>query len=594
MTRSAGTGAENAPALDRPWRRPGALRYGLRRVGGILRPPVAILPPPDSVVVRRDVPVTTADGTVLRVNVHLPIGDGPFPVLMSTHPYGKDAVPRRRRRGGYRIPAQYHMMRQTVPVRMSALTGWEAPDPAWWTARGFAVVNADLRGAGTSDGVGSLLSDQEGEDIRDLVEWAGAQNWSTGAVGLIGVSYLGLSQWKAAALQPPSLRAIVPWEGFTDAYRDLFRPGGIAEVGFVRIWSTTIRRARLRYSLAAASKNRPLRDQWWRGLAPDLGRITVPALICGSFSDNNMHSRGSFRAFERISSTDKHVYTHRTGKWATFYSDEALAVQLAFLDRHLRPAVDGGAVPADGGSDAGWAADRAPGSAPVRLEVRERRNVVSDVRSEAGWPLPSTRWTALYLTDDGLSAKPPAGSGSIAFRTRSRGVRFGWTLPADTELIGPMALRLFVSVHGADDLHLFAGVEKWDGTGYVPFEGSYGFGRDRVNTGWLVASLRRLDEDETRTFDPVPALNRREPLAAGDIVQADIALGPSSTLFRRGDRLRVVVAGRWLWPRNPLTGQFPAAYRPGPAAIGRLHWGPDRQARLLVPVVPRTPPARTG
>lgn len=91
--------------------------------------------------------------------------------------------------------------------------------------------------AGTSDGVGSLLSDQEGEDIRDLVEWAGAQPWSTGAVGLIGVSYLALSQWKAAALQPPSLRAIVPWEGFTNAYRDLVRPGGIAEIGFVRIWS---------------------------------------------------------------------------------------------------------------------------------------------------------------------------------------------------------------------------------------------------------------------------------------------------------------------------------------------------------------------
>src|SRR5260221_785608 len=58
-----------------------------------------------------------------------------------------------------------------------------------------------------------------------------------GAVGLLGVSYLAISQWKAAALQPPGLKAICPWEGFTDAYRDLARPGGIREDGFTRLWS---------------------------------------------------------------------------------------------------------------------------------------------------------------------------------------------------------------------------------------------------------------------------------------------------------------------------------------------------------------------
>jgi uncharacterized protein len=57
-----------------------------------------------------------------------------------------------------------------------------------------------------------------------------------------------------------------------------------------------------------------------------------------------------------------------------------------------------------------------------------------------------------------------------------------------------MALRLFVEAHDADDIDLFVGVEKWHGQRYVPFEGSYGFGRDRITTGWLKASLRRLDE----------------------------------------------------------------------------------------------------
>jgi uncharacterized protein len=68
-------------------------------------------------------------------------------------------------------------------------------------------------------------------------------------------------------------------------------------------------------------------------------------------------------------------------------------------------------------------------------------------------------------------------------------------------------------------------------------------------------------------------------------VTADIALGPSATFFRAGDTLRLVVAGRWLWPLNPLTGQFPAVYQPSPHGECTVHWGPDRQARLLIPVI---------
>jgi len=52
----------------------------------------------------------------------------------------------------------------------------------WWTAQGFAVLNYDLCGAGHSDGVSSLMSDQEGEDVYDLIEWAALQPWSTGVV----------------------------------------------------------------------------------------------------------------------------------------------------------------------------------------------------------------------------------------------------------------------------------------------------------------------------------------------------------------------------------------------------------------------------
>ena len=552
--------------LDRPWHRPGAVRYALRRLPGLLRPSVGVYEPPaGSLSVLRDLSVAVRDGTTLRVNVVLPAGGGRFPVLMSAHPYGKDNLPRRRGRG-WRVSFLYRILRQTATVRFSSLTGWEAPDPAWWAAQGYAVASCDLRGAGTSEGSASLLSDQEGEDVYDLIEWAAAQSWSTGAVGMMGVSYLAMSQWKAAAMQPPSLKAICPWEGFTDAYRDLMRPGGIRENGFVRLWSLSLRRVRQRYKLVGQQRRHPLRDDWWRALAPDLEKITVPALICGSFSDNNLHSRGSIRGWEHVASSDRFLYTHRGGKWATFYSPEARAAQLRFFDRYLRR-------------------HDVPAPPPVRLEVRESRDVITSVREEDSWPLDRTEWRPLYLTAAGLATAPPSAAGQISFGTRWRGVCFDWVIPANTELTGPMALRLWVEAQGADDIDLFAGVEKWRGHTYVPFEGSYGFGRDRITTGWLKTSLRALDEQNSRPFDPVPTFSHPQPLAPGQVVPVDIALGPSATLFKAGEALRLIVAGRWLWPRNPLTGQFPAAYQKGPKGKCTLHWGPRHQACLLVPII---------
>src|SRR5215213_3523336 len=218
------TSAGDRAAPDAPWHRPGRARYALRRLRGIAKVPVTVSEPAEgTVVVLRDQPVVTRDGTILRVNVHLPPGSGSFPTVLCAHPYGKDRVPVRTRRGGYRVPFQYRALRQTDRLSYSNLTTWEAPDPAWWTARGYAVVNCDLRGAGTSDGVGALMSMQEGEDVADLVEWAAEQQWSSGSVGLLGVSYLAIAQWHGAAQRPPSLKAIVPWEGFVDPYRALLR-----------------------------------------------------------------------------------------------------------------------------------------------------------------------------------------------------------------------------------------------------------------------------------------------------------------------------------------------------------------------------------
>src|SRR5699024_3102388 len=137
-----------------------------------------------------------------------------------------------------------------------------------------------------------------------------------------------------------------------------------------------------------------------------------------------------------------------------------------------------------------------------------------------------------------------------------------------------------------DDVDLVVGVEKWHGKRYIGFEGSYGFGRDRVTTGWQKASLRDLDQSASAPGRPVHTYRTRRPLTSGEIVPVDVALGPSATLFGPGDSLRLVVAGRWLWPANPLTGSFPARYGRMPSGRCTVHWGPDRPARLLVPRIP--------
>ena len=131
-----------APTLDRPWRRSGALWYALQRIRGIAKPPVAVTAPPSDILIESDVNVPTRDGTVLRINVFRKSDHVTRPVVLSIHPYGKDNLPTRRgRKSTY--SQQYRAIRQPEQVAFSTMTGWEAPDPAWWTAQGFTVVNAD-------------------------------------------------------------------------------------------------------------------------------------------------------------------------------------------------------------------------------------------------------------------------------------------------------------------------------------------------------------------------------------------------------------------------------------------------------------------
>ena len=84
------------------------------------------------------------------------------------------------------------------------------------------------------------MSDQEAEDCYDLIEWAGTQSWSNGKVGMQGVSYLAWTQWRVAALNPPHLAAINPWEGVSDFYREFAYHGGIPETHFRSLFQSNV------------------------------------------------------------------------------------------------------------------------------------------------------------------------------------------------------------------------------------------------------------------------------------------------------------------------------------------------------------------
>jgi predicted acyl esterase len=524
----------------------------------------------EGVLLDQDTSVPMRDGTRLAASVFRPPGVEKAPVLLSVTPYGKDVMPDRigmtlMRLAGVRFGK----------LRCSRLTGFEAPDPMFWTACGYVVVQADVRGMHRSEGHAGVLTQQDAEDYFDLIEWVARQPWSSGSVGLLGVSYLAMSQWRVAALRPPSLRAIVPWEGVTDLLREFGYQDGVPETGFVRVWWLfRMRRGRnRRFAMAEDFQQdrdrHPLDDAYWASKRPALEAIDVPALVCASWSDQGLHTRGSLEGFRRIGSARKWLYTHGRRKWETFYSEEARDVQRRFLDCHVKGEVND------------WEA-----TPRVRLEVRRTRDEFT-VRDEADWPLPSVRYVPMFLDarTNRLVETAPAEPGQLDYRAlgsrRRDRARFIHRFDVDTELTGSMMLRLWVSASEGDDLDLFALLRKFDSAGReVFFYGYNGFAKDGVAKGWLRASHRMLDPSLSEPGRPWHTHTRHEPVAAGEIVAVEVEILASSTLFEAGSSLSLDVLGQ-------DAARYPAFRHKRSVNHGRhtIYTGGPHASHLLLPIV---------
>ena len=176
------------------------------------------LPPIPGIIFEQDVPVQMHDGMHLMLNVFRPEHAERSPVVLSMAPYGKDQLPER---------YEYFSQRGTDVgnISTSEYAAFEAPDPAFWVPKGYVVIHGNVRGMWNSEGTGQWRSPQDAQDYYEIIEWAAEQPWSDGNVGLCGVSYLAMSQWAVAALNPPHLKAIIPWEGASDMYREFMFQG---------------------------------------------------------------------------------------------------------------------------------------------------------------------------------------------------------------------------------------------------------------------------------------------------------------------------------------------------------------------------------
>jgi len=175
-------------------------------------------------VYEEDVPITMRDGATLRADLFRPRSDAPHPVLLSYGGYGKNLP----LQDAY--PEAWEMLLAQCPEVLKGsscrLMSWELPDPERWVPLGYALVRVDARGTGRSPGTMDNMSAPEADDICDAIEWAAEQSWSTGKIGLTGLSYMAIVQWTAASRRPQHLAAFCPWEGASDWYREVSTPRG--------------------------------------------------------------------------------------------------------------------------------------------------------------------------------------------------------------------------------------------------------------------------------------------------------------------------------------------------------------------------------
>jgi hypothetical protein len=569
----------------------------------------------DGMRIEWDVPITMDDGLVLRADVFRPVAEGKYPALVSYGPYGKGLSFQQGYKTAWDIMAKQNP--DAVSGTSNKYANWEVVDPEKWVPDGYVCVRVDSRGAGRSPGYLNHNNARENRDFYNCIEWAAAQPWSSGKVGLNGISYYASSQWRAAALQPPHLAAICIWEGWVDYYRDSVRHGGIA-CTFRKNWQEmqvkTVQHGRGEHGPRSAvtgelvcgpetlpedelKKNRadmwegvlenPLVGPYYLERTADLSKVSVPLLSAANWGGQGLHPRGNFEGYMRAASKQKWLEAHGGSHWAPFYTDYGVKLQKRFFDHFLK------------GVDNGW--EKQP---PVQLNIRHPGEKF-ELRHENEWPLARTQWTKFYL-DPGnrkLTTTAPTAGADVEYDMMGDGVMFSTgPLEQPMEITGPSALKLFLSSSTAN-ADVFAVLRVFDPQGReVVFQGALD-PHTPIAQGWLRASHRKLDQTLSLPYRPYHTHDQEQPLEPGKVYELDIEIWPTCIVVPKGYTIALAVRGKDYEyegeaatlsnMKNPMRGCGPFMHDDetdrAPAIFGgnaTLHVGPDRPAHVLLPVIP--------
>ncbi|MED1903643.1 CocE/NonD family hydrolase [Bacillus thuringiensis] len=479
-------------------------------------------------IMEKDVPIKMRDEIILYVNVFRPDKPGRFPVVMSMDPYNKDGLPN--------FVSSRPIWPTTGVIDTSLYTPMESPDPGFWVPNDYVLVKVAARGSSNSEGKLCPWSKTETEDYYEVIEWAGVQEWCSGNVGLNGVSYLAMTQWRVSTLNPPHLKAMIPWSGTSDLYREWYFHGGIPETTFSSIFENLLK---TRWpnnkveDMVTPQKEHPLLDEYWEDRQVKLSDIKVPMFVCANWSTQGLHNRGTLEGFKQASSKDKWLYVHGRKEWETYYMRESLEQQKAFFDYFLK------------GIENDWM-----NTPRIRYEAREKF-YQGEIRYENEWPIARTVYSEHYLNGEEMSLQHPSVQNETRLtynaepsQTENSELRFEFTADEDIELTGYMKLKLWVSTDDTDDMDLFVGIKKYDRRGNEVFLPDYNHIEDgQVAHGWLRVSHRELDPERSTPYQPVLKHKRLLKLNKGEIVPVEIEILPSSILLRGGESLVLVIKG---------------------------------------------------
>ena len=525
-----------------------------------------------SFAVRRtnDVAVPARDGTTLLADLFQPDAEGAFPALVSFSAY----------------PRQI----QDVGAPLGFI---EAGASDFFVPRGYAHLIVNARGTGGSGGVYSLLDQQEREDLYDVVEWAAAQPWCDGNLGMLGVSYFAMAQLGAAAMKPPHLKAIAPLLATDDVY-DAVWHHGLLNAGFFSAWLPAVgvlsqrpdsfwrswRIDLVRDLLAipaiharmqnlngeaivavlkdlihahcperpfgelwrAAAIEHPTHDAFWdaRNVRPLLESVEIPVYLGGDWDNVPMHLPSTFSAWAALRE-NPNVRMALLSPGGFSWPWESLHHEvLAWYDHWLK------------GRETGVMAGE-----PVRYQVPGAEGW----RTAEQWPPPEAALTPFALRADGLLAREegepgfrdylhlPADSGAPSNAGPPElPATLAWETPsfdADFEFAGAIELTLEARITAFDT--------SWIAVLYdAPPDGE----PEAITAGWLRAAFSGVDEPRSVPGAPVPDCRTPRAVPVGERVSYRIPVVPNARRIAAGHRLRLVIASADEADRTPTVLGF--------------------------------------